>query len=79
MPCDKDIDLRMMVDSDHAGDKLLWVSYLCKYVLITWMTQKQPMIKSSAFGAEFVAMIQGVETLRGIHYKLRMIGVQISF
>ena len=30
------------------------------------------------FGAEFVAMKQGVEELRGIRYKLRMMGVGID-
>ena len=30
------------------------------------------------FGAEFVAMKTGVETLRGIRYKLRMMGVEID-
>jgi hypothetical protein len=30
------------------------------------------------FGAEFVAMKLGMETLRGIRYKLRMMGVPIS-
>jgi len=30
------------------------------------------------FGAEFVAMKQGVEALRGLRYKLRMMGVAIS-
>ena len=30
------------------------------------------------FGSEFVAMKTGVETLRGIRYKLTMIGVEVS-
>ena len=30
------------------------------------------------FGAEFVAMKQGMEALRGLRYKLRMMGVKIS-
>jgi hypothetical protein len=32
----------------------------------------------SVFGAEFVAMKQGMEALRGLRYKLRMMGVPIS-
>ena len=32
----------------------------------------------SVFGAEFVAMKHGIETVRGIRYKLRMMGVPIS-
>ena len=30
------------------------------------------------FGAEFVAMKNGMETLRGLRYKLRMMGVELS-
>ena len=29
------------------------------------------------FGSEFVAMKHGVETLRGLRYKLRMMGVEV--
>ncbi len=36
---------------------------------------KQATIVTSVFGAEFVAMKQGMEALRGIRYKLRMMGV----
>jgi hypothetical protein len=46
--------------------------------LINWLSQKQPTIESSVFGAEFVAMKLGVEALRGIRYKLCMIGVPIA-
>jgi len=36
-----------------------------------WNSKKQATIKTSGvFGAEFVAMKQGVEALRGLRYKL---------
>ena len=35
-------------------------------------------IEGSVFGAEFVAMKTGVEALRGIRYKLRMMGVPLT-
>jgi hypothetical protein len=35
-------------------------------------------VESSVFGAEFVAMKNGIETTRGIRYKLRMMGVTID-
>jgi hypothetical protein len=79
----KEIDLRMMVDSDHAGDKVTrrsrsgYLIFLNSSV-IAWLSQKQPTIESSVFGAEFVAMKHGIEALRGIRYKLRMMGVPIS-
>ena len=46
--------------------------------LIDWLSKKQPTIETSVFGAEFVAMKHVVEKLRGLRYKLRMMGVPIS-
>jgi len=46
--------------------------------LIKWISKKQPTVETSVFGAEFVAMKNGIETLRGLRYKLRMMGVPIS-
>ena len=82
-PRGKDIDLRLMVDSDHAGDKLRRRSRTGYYIflnsaLIAWISRCQPTIKTSVFGTKFVAMKHGVETLRGIQYKLRMMGVPID-
>ena len=36
------------------------------------------MIETSVFGAEFVIMKPGIERLRGLHYKLQMMGVPLS-
>ena len=36
------------------------------------------MIETSVFGAEFVAMKVGIEYIRGLWYKLRMMGVPIT-
>ena len=40
------------------------------------MFKKQPTVETSVFGAEFVALKHGTKTLRGIRYKLRMMGVE---
>jgi hypothetical protein len=37
---------------------------------ITWFWKKQSTIETSVFAAECVAMMQGMETLRGLRYKL---------
>ena len=82
-PLGKDVDLRLYVDSDHAGDKLTrrsrtgFIIYL-NSAPVVWMSKKQPTIETSVFGAEFVAMKHGMETLRGLRYKLRMMGIPIS-
>jgi hypothetical protein len=46
--------------------------------LIQWFSKQQATIKTSVFGAEFLAMKIGMESLRGLQYKLRMMGVGIS-
>jgi hypothetical protein len=45
---------------------------------IVWFSKKQVAIETSVFGAEFVTMKQGLEALRGLWYKLRMMEVSIS-
>lgn len=75
--------LRLKVDADHAGDKAMRRSRTGFFIFlnsapIAWMSKRQPTVESSVFGAEFVAMKQGVETLRGIRYKLRMMGVRVD-
>ena len=46
--------------------------------MINWHTKKQDTVEGAVFGAEFVAMTQGVEALRGIRFNLRMMGVKID-
>ena len=45
---------------------------------IVWNTRKQNTVESSTFGSEFVALKTSVETLRGVKYKLRMLGIPID-
>jgi hypothetical protein len=79
----QEIDLQMYVDSDHAGDqtnrrsRMGYIIYVNKAPVI-WHSKKQTRVETSVFGAEFCAMTQGIERLRGLRYKLRMMGVQIS-
>ena len=46
--------------------------------MINWHTKKQATVEGAVFGADFVAMKQCVEALRGIRFKLRMMGVKID-
>ncbi len=82
-PLGKDVDLRMMVDSDHVGEKRTQRSHtefviFCNLASIVWLSKQQLTIESSVFGAEFVAMKHGIETLRGLRYKIRMMGILLS-
>ena len=53
-PRGKDIELRLMCDSDHAGDKSTRqsrIGYLIfiNMALIAWLSKKQPTVESSVF------------------------------
>jgi hypothetical protein len=69
----EDVDLCMMVDSDHTGEKWTQRSrtgfiIFCNSAPIIWLSKQQATIETSVFGAEFVAMKHGIETLRGLRY-----------
>ena len=69
-----------MFKSDHAGDvadrrsRTGYMIYV-QMALIDWLSKKQATVEKAVFGYEVVAMTHGVETLRGIFYKIRMMGV----
>lgn len=72
--------LHAKVDADHATDTvtrrsrsgfLVWANS----ALIYWMSKKQVSVETSSFGSEFIAMKQCCEYLRGLRYKLRMMGI----
>jgi hypothetical protein len=82
-PLGKDVDLCMMVDSDHAGDKRTRRSctgfiIFCNLAPVIWLSKQQATIETSVFGAEFVAMKHSIKTLRGLRYKIGMMGVPLS-
>jgi hypothetical protein len=82
-PRGKEVDLRLYCDSDHAGEKLTRRSRTGYIIFmnmapIVWFSKRQPTIETSVFGAEFVSMKNGMETTRGLRYKLRMMGVPLS-
>jgi hypothetical protein len=74
-PLGKDADIRMMCDSDHAGDKSTRCSLtgfiFCNMALIDWVSKIQATIETFVFGAKLVAMKHGIEKLQGLQYKLR--------
>ena len=74
-PLDKEVTLRIFVDSDHVGDKIghhSWRGFVIfvNMAMTTWHTKNQATVEGSVFGAKFVAMKQSVEALRGIRFKL---------
>jgi len=68
------------VDADHASDTVTRRSRTGFFVYLNcapvyWSSKKQTSCESSSFGSEFVAMKQCCEYLRGLRYKLRMLGI----
>ena len=72
--------MRAYVDADHAGDSVTrrsrtgFIVYL-NSAPVYWLSKKQTGIETSSFGSEFIAMKQATEYLRGLWYKLRMMGI----
>ena len=71
------------VDSDHAGDNITRRSrtgYIVYFnsAPIYWHSKKQNSIETSTFGSEFTAMKQCTEYLRGLRYKLQMMGIPVE-
>ena len=68
------------VDADHASDTVTrrsrtgFLAFL-NSALTHWWSKKQTGVESSSFGSEFIAMKQCCEYLRGLRYKLRMMGI----
>ena len=76
--------MRMYVDSDHAGHSITrrsrtgFIVYLNSSP-IYWSSKRQSSIQTSSFGSEFIAMKEGCEYVRGLRYKLRMMGIACEF
>ena len=64
-PLCKEVTLRIFFDSDNAGDKSYRRSrtgfmIFINMAMINWRTKNQATVEGPVFGAEFVAMKQGV-------------------
>ena len=68
------------VDADHASDMITRRSRTGFLVYLTcapiyWWSKKQNSVELSSFGSKFIAMKQCCEYVRGLRYKLRMMGI----
>ena len=83
LPRGKEVNCRLFVDSDHAGDQSSRRSrsdliVFLNMASIKWVSKRQISVETSVFGTEFVALKQGIEYLLGLRYKLRMMEVEIT-
>ena len=71
-------------DSDHAGESITrrsrtgYIVYLNSSP-IYWTSKKQGSVETSSFASEFMAMKACTEYIRGLKYKLRMMGIPCDF
>ena len=71
LPHGKGVELRKLVNSDHAGEKLtrrLWTGMLIflNMAMIDWISKKQPTVKTSVFSAKFVSMKCRIKKARAL-------------
>ena len=71
--------MRAKVDAIHASDTVTRRSrtgfmIFLNSSLVYFSSKKQLSVESSTFGSEFIAMKQCCEYMRGLRYKLRMMG-----
>ena len=71
------------VDSDHAGDSVTRRSRTGFLIFLNsapiyWFSKKQTSVETSSFGSECIAMKQCCKYIRGLRYKLRMMGIPVE-
>ena len=82
-PLGSEMIMRLFVDADYAGDNVNRRSRTGFFIFlqnspIVWFSKKQSRIENSVFGSEFIAMRLGVETVKGLRYKVRMMGIPLK-
>jgi len=83
LPKGRAVVIRVFVDADHAGDSTTRKSRTGFVVYVNnapvyWLSKKQTGVETSSFGSEFTAMKQCCEYVRGLRYRLRMMGIQVQ-
>jgi hypothetical protein len=77
------MQMTIFVDADHAGDTMTRRSRTGVFVNlnrspIMWFSKKQNSVETSTFRSEFIALKTGVEMVKGLWYKLRMMGIPLD-
>jgi hypothetical protein len=79
----KPVQMITFCDADHAGDLLTRRSrtgvliYLNRSPIL-WYSKKQNGIEPSTFGSEFMALKTGTDLVKGLRYKVRMMGIPLD-
>ena len=75
--------MTMFVDANHAGSLLTrrsqtGILLFLNKAPIVWYSKRQNTVESSIFGSELVALRTGVEMVKSLRWKLRMMGITID-
>ena len=65
-------------DSLHFGYRTYLEARVYKSKLCSYLSKKQTSVETSSFGSEFAAMKQCCEYLRGLRYRLWMMGIPVN-
>ena len=82
VPRGKGPDIVAYIDADLAGNHVTrtlrtsFTIYL-NQAPVYWFSKRQNGVESSTFGSEFIAMKKVCEYIRGLRYKLRMMGIPV--
>ena len=82
-PLGKEFVIRAYVDADHGGDVLSRRSRTGFIIIVNsapiyWLSKKQALVETSSFGSELLAMKHCCEYIRGLRYKIRMMGIPLT-
>ena len=77
------VDMTCFVDADHAGCLATRRSHTGVIIFlnqapILWYSKRQNTVETSTYGSEFIAAKIAVEMIKGLRYKLRMLGIPIN-
>ena len=83
IPLGENIQLTCFCDANHAGNAITrrsqtGIIIYANMTPIQWISKKQNTVESSTFGSEFIALKQATEIIKGIRYKLKMLGVPLE-
>jgi hypothetical protein len=76
-PRGKAVQIIVFVDASHGCDLLTRRSRKNRAPII-WFSKKQNTVETSSFGSEFTALRTAIEMIKGLRYKLRMLGVPLD-
>ena len=82
-PLGDSLQFTLFVDANHAGNRVTrrsqtGIIVFANMTPIIWISKKQNTVESSTFGSEFLALKHACEMMKGLLYKVKMLGVPID-